>query len=149
MNETPKYYELPYYKTTVSLSKTQEQIKKLLRKYGLQAIKFVEGYNFGKYITVIEFILIQGNNDIPFQFRFSVNLPENRNLWQQVYRSLFYYLKARFTRVDFGINTVEKEFMSELVMKLTDGRTGTMAELYGNKILELRNSDNLLPFKEE
>jgi len=147
MSEYQKYSKLPYFGTVVSISKTQEQIKKLLRKYGLQAIKFVEGYNYEKYIAVIEFLLVQ-EDDVPLQFRFNVSLPENRKYQRQVFRSLFYYLKARFTAIDFGINTVEKEFMSELVMKLPDGTTGTMKEIYGNKILELRNSDNLLPFKE-
>lgn len=144
MSEYQKYSKLPYYGTTVSVLKTQTQIKKLLGKYGLQAIKLIEDNLHKK--GVIEFILSQ--NDIPIQFRFNFNLPENESRQRQMYRGLFYYLKARFTSVDFGINTVEKEFMAEIVMRLPDGRSRTMKELYGDKILELR-SDNLLPFKED
>lgn len=139
-----EYSKLPYYGTTVSVIKTQSQIKKLLNKYGLQAIKLIED-SFHKK-GVIEFILSQ--NSIPIQFRFSFNLPEKEMHIRQVYRGLFYYLKARFTSVDFGINTVEKEFMAEIVMVLPDGTCGTMKELYGDKILELK-SNNLLPFKDE
>jgi len=138
-----EYYKLPYYGTKVPTLKTQTKIKKFLGKYGLQAIKLIED-NFHKK-GVIEFILSQ--NGIPIQFRFNFNLPEKESHQRQVYRGLFYYLKARFTSVDFGINTVEKEFMSEIVMVLPDGRSGTMKELYGDKILKLR-SNNLLPFKE-
>jgi len=145
--EEISYRTLPYYKTDVSISKTQDQIKKLLVKYHLIGIRFTEYQNIG----IIEFILKENGKEIPFRFKFI--LPENESHKKQVYRALLYYLKARFTSVDFGINTIEKEFLQEIILKLPSGEEATVKEVMENKITQLTNnvSDLLLPFtkKEE
>lgn len=73
-------------------------------------------------------------------FRFKYDLPEEK-YWPQIYRGLFHYLKNRFMAIEFGITTVEKEFLQELVLKLPDGTTSTIKEILGDKISKLEYKD--------
>lgn len=135
------YRKLNYYGTKVSISKTQEDIKKILKKFGLEGIRFTEYKNTG----IIEFILLVDVKELAF--RFAYDLPEQDNHKRQVYRALFYYLKNRFLAVEFGITTVEKEFLQELVLRLPDGSDSTVKEIIQEKLPQLNYKNILLPFK--
>jgi len=137
------YKKLNYYGTKVSISKTQEDIKKILKKFGLQGIRFTEIYEIG----MIEFILSVNDKEMPFRFKYE--LPKQENYRKQVYRALFYYLKNRFLAIEFGITTIEKEFLQELVLKLPDGSDATVKEIIQDNILKLSYDNLLLPFKNE
>ncbi len=51
--------------------------------------------------------------------------------------------------VEFGISSVEQEFLQELVLILPNGSNNTVKELLGKDIANLQYSKNLLlPFKE-
>jgi len=146
MSEYQKYSKLPYFRTPTSISKTLEQVKKLLSKYGLQAIRNSEIKHLN--LGVIEFALEKNNK--MFTFRFKFNLSNDLRYHKQIYRALFYYLKSRFTRVDYGICTIEEEFMQELLIPLPDGRLKTLQEAYGKNVQLLQaGKDLLLPFKDE
>ena len=135
------YNNLNYYGTKVSISKTQGDIKKILRKFGLQGHRFTEYRNIG----VVEFILRKNENEMAYRFKF--DLPEKENHRRQVYRALFHYLKNRFLAVEFGITTIEKEFLQELVLKLPNGSTTTVKELVENQLSQLEfKSELYLPF---
>ncbi len=142
MNNIKKidYKKLPYFKTTVDVAKTQGIIRKFLMKYNLKGIRITDYKDIG----IIEFILeIKG---IEKGFRFEFILHENYK--KQTYRALFYYLKARFTSVDFGIRTIEQEFMPELIIKLPDGSSTTIASEVNENIELLETTKDLqLPFK--
>jgi hypothetical protein len=107
----------------------------VLEKFNLQGTRFTQYKNVG----IIEFILLKDNKEIAFRFKY--DLPEKESLKQQVYRALFYYLKNRFLAVEFGITTVEKEFLQEIVIKLSDGTTTTVKELVGDKVIKLQYND--------
>jgi len=137
------YNKLPYYRTKVSIVRTQEKIEKLLLKYNLKGIRFT------KYerLCILEFILLEDSKELTFRFKF--DLPELEAHQRQVYGAVFYYLKARFTSIDFGITTVEREFLQELVLKLPDGTNRTVKEIAEEKgLIQFSSSDLLLPFKE-
>lgn len=134
MNEI-NYKKLSYYRTSVPIYKTQNEIRTVLEKFNLQGTRFTEYKNIG----IIEFILLKNNKE--FTFRFKYDFPEDERLKMQVYRALFYYLKNRFLAVEFGITTVEKEFLQELVLKLPNGTLSTIKELVGEKGLKLQYTD--------
>ncbi len=92
---------------------------------------------------IIEFILLRDGKEYLFRFKF--NYPKEERFRKQVYRALFYYLKARFTSVEFGIRTVEQEFLQEIVLKLPDGSDSTVSELVSDKLPQIKHTD-LLPF---
>ena len=137
------FSKLSYYKTPTPIYKTQNHIKTILQKFGLQGIRFTEYKNIG----IIEFILKRENKEYTFRFKFA--LPEKEAYRRQVYRALFHYLKNRFMAVEFGISSVEQEFLQELVLTLPNGSNSTVKELLGKDISKLQYSkDLLLPFKE-
>jgi len=138
------FRKLSYYRTPSPIYKTQNEIRTILQKFGLQGIRFTEYKNIG----IIEFILERENKEYTFRFKFT--LPEKEIYRKQVYRALFHYLKNRFMAVEFGINSVEQEFLQELVLKLSNGSNSTVKEILGENINTLQYSkDLLLPFKSE
>ena len=134
MNEID-YKKLSYYRTNVPIYKTQNEIRSILMKFNLNGIRFTEYQDIG----IIEFILLKDNKELMFRFKYE--LPKKESLKQQVYRALFYYLKNRFMAIEFGITTIEKEFLQELVLKLPNGTTSTIKEIVGDKVLNLQYND--------
>lgn len=142
--EEINYSKLNYYGTKVVISKSQEAIKKFLNKFGLQGTRFTDYKNVG----VIEFILLKNGKEMAFRFKY--DLPEKEMHKRQVYRALFYYLKNRFLAIEFGITTVEKEFLQELVLKLPDGTTSTVKEIVEQQLNQLEYISELqLPFRKK
>ena len=133
------YKKLSYYRSQVPIYKTQNEIRSVLQKFNLQGIRFTEYKNTG----IIEFILLKDGKELTFRFKY--NLPEKEILQKQVYRALFHYLKNRFMAIEFGITTVEKEFLQELVLKLPNGSDATIKEILGERLEQLEYQDlNLL-----
>jgi len=138
------YKKLSYYRTSVPIYKSQNEIRTILQKFGLKGIRFTE-YN---KIGIIEFILEKGEKELAFRFKF--NFPENESYQRQVYRGLYHYLKNRFMAVEFGITTIEEEFLQELILKLPDGTNTTVKELVKDQLEQFEYiSDLLLPLKEK
>lgn len=138
------YRKLPYFRTTVQIYKSQNNIRTVLQKFGLQGIRFTEYRGIGS----IEFILLKDDKELSFRFKF--NFPKKESYQRQVYRGLFHYLKNRFFAVEFGINSIEKEFLQEMVLKLPDGSTPTIKEIVSRQLAGLEyNSELQLPFKEK
>jgi hypothetical protein len=64
----------------------------------------------------------------------------------QEYRLLFHWIKSKIEAVVWGLSTIEKEFLSEVRLKLPDGKETTI----GDVITDLmgRNTLESLPFYE-
>ena len=144
MKKVMEYKKLPYFGTGVPIYKTQNEIRTVLQKFDLKGTRFTEYNNIG----LIEFILEKDGKEMAFRFKF--NLPEKEAFQRQVYRALFYYLKNRFASIEFGITSVEEEFLQELVLKLPDGTDTTVKELIKTQLDSLAFESKLqLPFKEK
>ena len=136
------YRKLSYFRTKVPIYKSQNEIRTVLQKFNLNGIRFTEY----KEIGVIEFILLRNDKEMAFRFKF--NLPQSEAYKKQAYRCLFYYLKNRFMAVEFGITTVEEEFLQELILKLPDGTDRTVKELVKEQLPTLDyRTDFQLPYK--
>jgi len=133
MNEV-NYRKLSYYNTKVPIYKTQNDIRKVLQKFGLQGTRFTEYKNVG----IIEFILTKDNKELMFRFKYDLPIEKYKS---QIYRGLFHYLKNRFMAIEFGITTIEKEFLQELVLKLPNGTDATLKEIMQDKIMNLEYKD--------
>ena len=135
------YNKLPYYRTKVPIYKTQNDIRNILMKFGLKGTRFTEYNNIG----VIEFILEKIGKEMAFRFKFDI--PKKGTEQSQVYRALYHYLKNRFASVEFGITSIEEEFLQELVLKLPNGTDITVKELVKDQLESLEyESKLLLPF---
>ena len=62
----------------------------------------------------------------------------------QEYRLLFHWIKSKIEAVVWGLSTIEKEFLSEILMKLPNGQQSTV----GDVVVNLMSKDTLqsLPF---
>lgn len=139
-----EYSKLIYYRSKVPISKSQNGIRKVLQKFGLKGIRSTEYDKIG----IIEFILEKNGKEMAFRFKF--NIPESEMHQRQVYRALFHYLKNRFMAVEFGITTIEEEFLQELILKLPNGTDTTVKELVKEQLKGLEyNSEFQLPFKKK
>lgn len=120
-----KEYE-PYQGTTVPVSRSQEQIRKLLIESGAQAHQFSE-YGAQEMIEISWARVVKVNNEPKLQpLRIKVSYKGKKI--EQVWRALFYHLKAKLEIVKFGIMSFEEEFLSYFVVRLPDGSRGTIAE---------------------
>ena len=120
-------------KTSVSVAKTKADIEELVQKHG--ANQFISGYRGD--LAVIGFSIADR------QIRFILPLPEKKDYiftpgrnqrrsddaariaWEQAcrsrWRSLYLVIKAKMEAVDAGISTIEREFLSNIV--LPDGQS--------------------------
>lgn len=143
----------PYMDTEVPYERTKAEIEILLKSYGVKGIRWtsLEGQD-----DVLEFIVeaeVQGVRrqlgiavrppHIYIQKKLHGKLVKTENINQE-YRLLFHWIKTKVEAVVWGLSTIEKEFLSEVRLKLPDGRETTVGEV----VIDLmgRNTLESLPF---
>ena len=135
-----KQYQ-PYQGTNVTVSRSQAMIEKMLQEHGAVKIHFFK--DFEKYMVVMawERKFIIDDNPVVQPLAHHITFKDKKEM--QVYRALYYHLKAKFEAVDFEIVSFEEEFLPYFVMKFPDGSSGTIAEYF---IPDLKRG-SLPPFK--
>lgn len=143
----------PYMDTTVPYERTKAEIEILLKSYGIKNIRWttLEGQD-----DTLEFIIeaqVQGTKKqlgvavkpphIVIKKKLHGKLVESENINQE-YRLLFHWIKSKIEAVVWGLSTIEKEFLSEVLMKLPNGHQSTV----GDVVVNLMSKDTLqsLPF---
>ena len=129
----------PYSNTTVPYERTKAEIEKLLKSYGVKGIRWtsMEGQD-----DKLEFIVEADVRGVKKQIGIMVHPPhiivnkrkgyhgivhtENIN---QEYRLLYHWIKSKIEAVVWGLSTIEKEFLSEVIVSLPDGRYETVGEV--------------------
>ena len=144
----------PYADTDVPYEKTKAQIEIILKSYGVKGIRWtsMEGQD-----DVLEFIVVANIQGVQKQIGIAVNPPHiflkkrypgkglvNTENINQEYRLLFYWIKSKVEAVMWGLSTIEKEFLSQVTMKLPDGRTTSVGDVVLNLVGENRLQS--LPF---
>jgi len=126
----------PYSNTKVPFEKTKAKLEKLLRSYGVK--KVVWANNDNEEILLFEaFTKIKGvQRGITIQIK-TPHIPltkrqygrlvhtENKN---QEWRLVFHWVKSKIEAVMWGLSTIEREFLSEVSLKLPDGSVTTIGE---------------------
>ena len=119
--------------TTVSPEKSQEEIKRTLRKYGADKIGIMEEFKENKGHVMFEYhgLLVQMSVQFPEKNEFSktetgkarvdsaIETAFNQALRQR-WRALLLAIKAKLEAVESGISTIEQEFLA--FIKMPDGR---------------------------
>lgn len=149
------------YKTTsVPVSRSQEQIRKLLRDFGARGSQFSEDYDNG--IIAIRFAKEMGgfvrtvsvSMKVPEQpqqkrrrtVRYSRGrmvygkLPEERQeqMVKATYRAFHDWLKAQFVSIDFGIRTFESAFLNDFEITDRNGVVTTLGKAIMPHLIETR-----------
>lgn len=137
----------PYAVTEVDAEKSQQQITALLRKFGVSQINWHIDYE--RDLVVLEFLIEYEKVEDKSVHKIAVRVSpptfamvrrtyeqrsghyEKKVLanWAQSMRLLYYWIKAKLEAVSWGLNSVEKEFLSDIITLLPDGTNMTVWEL--------------------
>ncbi|AHZ84665.1 hypothetical protein Bb109J_c1975 [Bdellovibrio bacteriovorus] len=106
-------------KTAVPVNRSQEEIRKVLTKYGAEGFVFGENRDGAMVAFEIDGRRIKFN--IPMPLRPPASAPQVRmKEWEQKcksrWRSMALGIKAKLECVAVGITTIEQEFMSHIVL---------------------------------
>ena len=153
----------PYADTEVDAEKTQQDITQLLRKYGVSQINWQIDYDMEQ--VQLDFVIEYMKQEDQTTHRIAVRVKppmfaakrqtwdpklgrykkEEMANWAQSMRLLFYWIKAKLEAVSFGLNSVEKEFLSDIVTTLPDGSKMTVWDMISR---QMANNSLMLEFKE-
>lgn len=142
-----------YKNTAVSISKSQESIRQILRKADVRGVQFSEDFQsneinvrFAKQVggvfrTVSVSMRVPAPPEPKHRRKRATRwvrgrivydkLPEEKQeqMTRATYRALHYWLKSQFEAVDFGLLTFEKIFLSHFEWMMKDGTPGTLGDL--------------------
>ncbi len=114
----------PYETTDVPISRTQEHLRQLLKKYGIDQIALYQAWP--KFFA-IEFIRLETSRDGDKILRVRIagkpvrsEADPDQEL-RRIGRMIFYNVKAKLEAVEAGLVTFEQEFLPHIV--LPSGRT--------------------------
>lgn len=115
--------------TSVSIERSQEEIKKTLRRYGCERFGVMEERNLAYVAFTINNLNIQIKIELPNQgneeFQFTPTGKERAEnsafqAWDQAvrsrWRSLLLAIKAKLEAVECGISSIETEFLPFIVL---------------------------------
>ena len=141
----------PYGDTSVNADKTQQDITLLLRKYGVSQINWQIDYDMEQ--VQLDFIIEYTKSDqsvhrIAVRVRppmFAATRREwdpkegkykrvDKANWAQSMRLLYYWIKAKLEAVSFGLNSVEKEFLSDIITTMPDGTRLTVWDMISKQM---------------
>jgi len=133
----------PYDSTKVTPEQTKAEIEKLLKDYGIKDIQWTT-YRGETELKFIWHITVRGaEKEITFAFKPPIILVPRRT-WNtklsryekvnvpheaMAMRLLWHYLKAKLEAISWGLETIEKEFMSHIKIALPTGQETTLGEI--------------------
>lgn len=144
----------PYGNTTVPYERTKGEIERLLKSYGVKGIRWtsMEGRD-----DLLEFLVEATIRGTRKQIGIRVNPPHifidvrkgygktvHKENIDQEYRLLYHWIKSKIEAVVWGLSTIEREFLSEIMLQLPNGKQESVGEV----VLNLVGEDRLqsLPF---
>jgi hypothetical protein len=128
--------------TTIPKERSKADIEKLLTDHGVEDIQWTT-YKGSTSLRFLWHLMVKGvEKEIMFQFTPPI-ITANKRVWSQVdqktikanvqldntaYRLLWHYLKNKLEAVRWGMETMEKEFLSHAVISLPNGKETTVGE---------------------
>lgn len=137
-----------YRNTHVDFIKSQIQINKLLEMHGIQEKQYTDSLEEKRsQIVFLKPLEFEGRK---FKIGVKISIPDSSEKTRnQLYRALFYYLKAKFESLTFGFveeynEAFIKEFMPYLI---TDKNGQTVADLilpkFANALPNVKSGETL------
>jgi hypothetical protein len=134
---------IPYEHTTIPPERRKADIEKLLKSQGIMDIQWTSY----KGESVLRFLWhVQNSKGVEKEMMFEFKpptIPAKRRIWSAndqrtikatvqleatAYRLLWNLLKNKLWAIRFGLESVEKEFLSHAVVSLPNGQTTTVGE---------------------
>jgi len=138
----------PYAGTEVSADRTYSQIQQFLMEAGCEAVQLTRS-KLGE--VSIRFVIEIELAGVKRRIAVEVNpaLLSQRKRSQGRYGSLvttineaatarlaYWYIKTKIEAIAFGLVSAEREFFSQILVALPDGRTGTVGDMAEKSILD-------------
>lgn len=138
---TPK--KPPYSSSKADPDRTQMEINKLLQAYGVSGIQWINDIQHNKvsltFTVEVEWENVKRLIGIrfepqPFAVKRRTWNPKGyyetvwAANWGQTFRMLYWQLKAKLEAVAYGMTSVEKEFLSQVMVSLPEGGASTIGE---------------------
>jgi len=141
-----------YKNTNVDYVKSQMQINKTLKNNGITDIQQSQVVGKGEIIFIKELIVENKKMKVGVKITIPEVNEKNRN---QLYRALFYYIKAKFESLTFGfVEEYNEAFVKEFMPYLIADKTGrTIADIilpqFSNAIEHTKTGEQLYIEKKE
>jgi hypothetical protein len=133
---------IPYSDTTIPKERSKADIELLLTNHGIKDVQWTT-YHGETSLRFIWHLTVKGvEKEIMFQFTPPM-IETKKRVWNQTdqrtikatvqlentaYRLLWHYLKNKLEAVRWGMETLEKEFLSHAVVSLPTGEVTTIGE---------------------
>jgi len=131
----------PYKNTPVTASASQEQIDRLLEKFGAIGVNWTKRFELGR-IELMFAVKGKEGRSVGVRINAPVLSNKHRNWdpesgkssvrespnWAQSMRLLYYYVKAKLEAVNVGLREFEEEFLADTLVQDSTGRTIRVAE---------------------
>ena len=126
-----------YEDTRVSVAQSKAQIEKLLKKFNVKAMRFTTY----PAVATLEFVRTQGDVILPYRITVKPKLREfARNAGteldraeRQVWRVVYWWLKAKLEAVEFGLVEFEQDFLPYLLLETEKG-VSPVAEVFFERL---------------
>jgi hypothetical protein len=142
MPHQPRDPKNPYSNTPVTASRSQEQIDRLLEKFGATGTNWTRLFDKGRVELTFGVHGKDGRN-ILVKIVAPILTNKHRNWdpetgksekvdapnWAQSMRLLYYYVKAKLEAVNVGLREFEEEFLADTLVQDSTGRTVRVAEI--------------------
>jgi hypothetical protein len=153
MNGKKKKITYPYENSKLTPAQSREKIAELLEKYGCRDLSWTmidKRYNlkFALEIEIAQNKRLLGFIFIPPQIPKEVK-QYNEKLYRYdkviindevvSFRVLYWYLKNKIIAVQTGLISAEQEFMANILIRLPDGREGTLLDKLKEELPRLTN----------
>ena len=134
--------KIPYASTKVAPEQTKAEIEKLLKEHGIKDIQWTmfEGRTTLKFLHHVTVKGVERTIGFTFQPPIIPHMIRQYNsktfCYEKVsinnepvaYRLLFWYLKSKLEAVEYGLQSMEKEFMAHIMVSLPSGEESTFGE---------------------
>ena len=128
-----------YQTTSTPVSKSQEDIRRILARYGADGVQFSEDWKC--MVLLIRFLYSIKNIQYSVLFKIPIPKAESQSpevrvrrseqliklqeqLERGIWRAAFWAIKSRMEAVDFGIETFQEAFLSHFEVPGTDKQIG-------------------------
>lgn len=123
-----------YTNTPVPVEKSHGQIRQLLAKHSVKAIRFT---SFPSY-ALLEYVReVQKGQFIPYQIQIVPKFSSYKSgaggvdqAEKQVWRVAYWWLKSKLEAIEFGLVEFEQEFLPYMLLQDSEGRSVPAAQIF-------------------
>ncbi len=122
-----------YEETNVSVERSQAQIRKLLQKFGVERMR----YTSLPSEALLEFVRVDKGKPTPYRIvirpklkGWSRSVDKELDLAErQVWRVVYWWLKAKLEAIEFGLLEFEREMLPFMLISVSQGRSATVGDV--------------------